>query len=136
MMGMTSLYSRDVEIRTLRKENPVKWKYSVLGKMYGLTSERVRQICNEDSPHATAEKRADFLVTYRKYLEGLSTLLIQDEIHRLSKSNRLRKNVMEKGILIVFLKEQGLSYLKIGSLLDKHHTSIMHLYREFKKYYS
>jgi hypothetical protein len=128
---------RNIEIRALRKENPKKWRYHVLGKTYGITAERVRQICNEEllSELETAEKRADFLVTYRKYLEGLSALLIQDEIHRLSKSNRLRKNVMEKGILIVFLKEQGLSYLKIGSLLDKHHTSIMHLYREFKKYY-
>ena len=36
---------RDLQIQRLRKEDPVRWTYTALASVYGLTRARVCQIC-------------------------------------------------------------------------------------------
>lgn len=125
---------RDDDIRKLRESNPKKWRYSRLAELCGLSEERIRQICSgEDLKQKTAKEgeRRKIKSHYGSYLRYLTDEQLKAEIERLSKQNRVRESVMQRGILIVYLKEKGFNLYRISKLLKRDHTSILHLYRKY-----
>ena len=126
---MKNLRLRDKNILKLRNEQ--NWSYNTIGKKYGISGERVKQIC-----FATEDNKKVVISEIReKYTKKLSTLGMKDvfeDIKELAKHDRRAETVAKRAILVKFLHDKlGIPFYKIGSLLNRDHTSIIHLYRNY-----
>ena len=122
---------RNRKIKKLRQQ---KWSYKKIGEKYSITSERVRQILNNN----TIPKRKDIIKQLReeykkRFNDKLSQKHFFEDIEILSKPSRKQEDVIKRNILIIYLYDElEISFFKIAILLRRHHTSVMYLY---KKYY-
>lgn len=133
---MPDFIERNANIRKLRKP---KFILKQIAKMHGITSERVRQLLNKEplrrcsihrNSYGKTCKYCDAEVSHKTKLEKLDRAGLMTEIERLSQRGRDGKTVLERKLLVrKLVEEHGLSYLEIGRLLHRHHTTIIHLYK-------
>lgn len=129
---------RNDKIKKLRKEGKT---YKEISFLFNLTPERVRQIvadnctrrckihnvCISNGYCLSCKRESDFKIALEQ-----SGKDIYEQIKRLSIKNRSRSFVIQRSILIKKLKDQGMSFVQIGKLLKRDHSSIMYLY--YKNY--
>lgn len=113
----------------IRKRRSNKESCGSIAKHFGITSERVRQIClnTEDK----TELRRNLLTTYTKdILDEHDYVKLLNEIADLCRPDRTKEVVIQRQIVIRYLHDNlNMSFFKIGLLLNRHHASITHLYR-------
>lgn len=122
----TTFKRRNNHIRKLRFEN--KLTFNAIASRYGITVERVRQICQEPFDRNEEIKKA--VDKYKKKFNNHVSFndLVYD-IEELSKQNRRKDVVARRKILIEYLHDElELPFYRIGHLLNRDHTTITHLY--------
>lgn len=110
-----------------------------------VTGERVRQLLHPIATWKCLKHKAIFNKgvkcpyckvekEYPKKLRAIAkegTIQLAIEFHRLSEENRNKEIVMERTLLIKFLKDkQKVSFTDIARLLSRDFTSIKHLYQK------
>lgn len=66
---------------------------------------------------------------YRNNIEEGDYIWLKGEIIKLREKGREKENIVQRRELIRYLYDElGFPFYKIGSLLHKHHTTIMHNY--------
>lgn len=124
---MKNLKLRDKNILKLRNEQ--NWSYNTIGTKYGISGERVKQIClsTKDNKKVVLDEIKE---VYSKKLAKLGMKDVFGDIKELSKQDRRAETVAKRAILVKFLHDKlGIPFYKIGSLMNRDHTSIIHLYR-------
>jgi len=129
---------RNEKIKELRKSMTLQ----TIGQKFGISRERVRQICHPVQlclKHkrefrlfcavCREERRKIKTRTFKEYEIQLSKNLInkEKEIRRLKVYSRKQHLVLERAILVKNLRDSNLSFPQIGKLLHRDHTSIMNL---------
>lgn len=119
--------TRNYKIKELRILK--KWPVSKIALKYGITPERVRQIVSEEDRDKVRKLIAQRYTQKFKNDPSFNDLIQDIEI--LSRANRKKESVIKRRILIRYLYDElGISFEKIGYLLDRDHTSVMNLYYE------
>lgn len=125
---------RNNKIKQLYKKG---LKYKEIGEKFNITSERVRQIIFYNNK--TDKEREKILKQLKKeyknrFNDELSQKNLLEDIEILSKPNRKKEVVMKRNALITYLHEElEISFLSIGILLHKHHTTIIYSYEQYIK---
>ena len=139
-MRITTI-KRDKKILRLRIQGKT---YDAIGKEVNLTRTRVWQICIGKEPeklklckkHNKRYKEKCPLCgidsNYSKLLENNG--FMRKEIERLKKAGSNEEDVRKRKILSVKLRDDfGYSFIRIGQLLNKHYSTIIHYYNKFKE---
>jgi hypothetical protein len=114
-----------------------------IGKIYQISRERVRQLLLPPPKKLFCKKHNHTYVTCCHYckrmsnhrknysikLRQLKKRVLLNEIIRLSKRDRAYQSSEQRGQLIQLLYDKyDFSFLEIGRLLNRHHTSVINLY--------
>jgi len=135
---------RNKEIRILHKGTKEKkgLTYRRLAKDYGITDSRIGQICNPkytsmfycDRHNKKYDKECPFCkldLEYPIFLENNGNL--KHEIKILRKRDRSGITSRKRKIVITKLHDEfEFSFRRIGQLLERDHTTILHLYHHYK----
>lgn len=126
---MHSLVKRDREIKKLRFEK--RLKYQVIGDKFGITQERVRQIC-DNRPINKEDLLLKVANQYVKKFKGkINAKELLEDISLFSKPDRTKATVIKRDALIAYLYDElDFSFLEIARLLNRDHTTIVHSYRK------
>ncbi len=125
---------RNNYIKVLKKQN---FSLSEIGRVVGLTAERVRQILTNKYKWCSIHQRnylgsCIYCQTEKRYkylLKRFSKDGILDDIKKLSIQNRHKDLVIQRRLLVKLLKDKyRLPLYRIAKLLNRHHTSIINLY--------
>jgi len=124
----SKLTKRDNFIRKLRFERG--WKLSDIAARYEITTERVSKICKE-----TKSRQEVLDVVRKKYKKQLNGDLTSKKlvalIREMSKHDRSQETVISRRLLVKYLHNRlGLSFVHIGELLNRDHTTIINLYNK------
>lgn len=121
-----TIKERDKKIRKLRFEK--EETFNVIAQKYGISVERVRQICKQ--PEDKEELLKEIGRKYkRKFNDYVTYKMLVEDIEELAKLNRKKEVVIRRKILIQFLYEElNLPFYRIADLLERDHTTIMHMY--------
>lgn len=115
---------RNERIRYERKVE--KTSFTELADKYGISIERVRQICQQKTQE---EILAEVRKKFESKLQVDNFQKFSKEIEKLSIQNRSAETVEKRRLMVRYLRNTlGLSFLKISFLLRRDHTSIMNLY--------
>lgn len=132
-MPTLTIEKRNKQIKELRYTK--QWRYKAIGEKFGISVERVRQICDEREAN-----KEDLLLkvadAYAKKFQGekIGAKEILEDIALLSNQDRSKPTVIKRNALITYLHEElGFSFLAIGRLLNRDHSTIMHAYYRNKK---
>lgn len=110
-------------IKKLKKKG---WSKVDISNQLGISSERVRQLLSPKE-----KVKIDIKSEYKKYYKQISsdrTFLLY-EIRNQTTSGRKKDEVFKKKAMVKYLRgELKLPYLVIAQLLNKDHTTIMHLF--------
>lgn len=116
---------RDEEIKSLRKAGQT---YRQISETTSLSAERVRQICNDINLQGFYEKLEE---DYKDIISEADYNWLKMEIEELSKPDRKKRFVIRRRILIKYLHDNlKMSFYQIGRVLQRHHTSIVNLYKQ------
>lgn len=124
-----------VDIAQAKKLRKMGLTYEELGKRYGKTSERMRQLLNPIKYLRCAKHRMRYITKcYKCQIDQEYANLTHEQIvlkiHKLKKHNRSKELVYERKKLInVLMKKFKHSPGFIGKLLDRDLTTIKHLSR-------
>lgn len=133
---------RNKQIVRLRKDG---FTLKEIGRMYSISPERVRQVLNFKpcqyycKKHKKRYRRSCNFCTlqesfYKKYDNLLVLALtdnqaLLDEINEMKKADRSPEQVLKRRLLVKKLRDEfKMSFLQMGKLFDRHHTTIMNLY--------
>ncbi|NCN86940.1 hypothetical protein GW932_03825 [archaeon] len=132
--------NRNQEIQDLHKRGKT---FQELAGVFGLTRSRIWQICSShDKPifhckkhNRNYTKECPFCKIDSYYTEVLrKNGDIKVEIEKLRLKNRNAENVRKRKILVTKLRDEfNFSFRKIGQLLDRHYSSIIYLYDNYKQ---
>ena len=119
---------RNKEIKKFRKKG---WSYTKIGRRYNISAERVRQILHGTS--SKPERKVILVQLKKEYKKRFNSEMTQkhllEDIESLSKPSRKEEEVIKRKALIRYLYDElNLSFLKIGVLLHRDHTTIIHSY--------
>ena len=124
-LSSKQLKQRDNKIKALKAK---KIPYKEIAKEFSLTVERVRQICNYSDTFASALRQVEARYQ-KKFNNHMTSNDILKDIKELSSQKRDKLSVRKRDYLIKFLyNELHLPFTRIGVLLNRDHTSIMHSY--------
>ena len=131
-----NLEERNKKIKELR-ENGLTYKE--IGNIIGLSGSRIGQIVVPAIGKVCPEHQGRFYTVccqycsikekYTKIIEDIKNGDLRDQIRRLSIQDRKKGVVIQRALLIKKLKdEKKLSFVMIGKILNRDHTSIINLY--------
>lgn len=118
-------------------------KLREIGKRFGITQERVRQILCSGIKTSICKKhpKIHFIEKcrlckveedrkkFKVLLKESSKQSILDEIRRLQGRGRTKNSVLRRCLLVRLLRDKyKLSFLFIGRLLNRHYSTIIHYY--------
>jgi len=112
-----------------------RWPYKAIADKYSISIERVRQICNgPDVKEDLLLKVAEAYSKKFKNKKEVGAKEILEDIIQFSNQDRKKSTVIKRNALIVYLYDElHLSFMVIGKLLERDHTSIMHSYESYYK---
>ena len=130
--------NRDLKIKKLHKQG---LSYSVLAKKFNLSRARIGQICTEIPTKYCKKHNKRYKIEcplckidnyYKDILMKNGNIL--EEIKQIKRGGRKAENVRKAQILVTELRDRfNFSFRRIGQLLGRHYSSIIHLYSLAKK---
>ena len=97
-----------------------------ISKKMSLSSERIRQICSENSLIEFYKKLEQ---EYIHKMDEADYAWLKSEVKELTKKDRGKAPVIRRREFVRYLHDVlDMPFYKIGNLLHRHHTSISHLY--------
>lgn len=125
--------SRDEKILQMYQTDPNEWTQTKIARHFHISHERVRQIISGKA----LEKLSQFNLMKENYLifaKRLTETSLKIEIRKYKSHDRSKVYVYKRSVCIWLLKEKyGLSFLEIGKVVNRDHTSIINLYSKFTK---
>ena len=122
---------RDHQIKKYRLAD--KWTYEKIGKKFGLSGERIREIVNGDSDgycaiHVNTRLRSNkcYKCKIKYYFEKDAKQNILGTANRLSYPDRRKGLVYERGLFIDYLLSLNYTKKEIAKLLKRDLTTIDH----------
>lgn len=114
-----------------------------IGKMFGITVERVRQIVNPSARYyckihkRTYQHSCDYCKVskvYPHYLRTLSKVELEKEIKKLQKYDRRHQTVLERVYMLKYLHDEKYYTIEeIAETLKRDISTIKYLYRKFNE---
>ena len=126
---------RNKQIKELRKKGLT---YKKIGQRFNITTERIRQIIFFNNKKVKNNLKKILQEVEEKYQKKFNDKLSQKEfiedIILFSKKSNKQKDVIGRQILIRYLYDElKISFVKIGILLQRNHSTIIHLYYKNNK---
>ena len=119
--------------KNIKKYRDKGWSYREIGAKYSISKERVRQILNNENSITSRRLKIKQLRKdcKQRFKNNVSQKTILEDIKDLSKPNRDQESVIKRDALIIYLYDElQISFPKIGALLNRNHTTIMHSYKK------
>ena len=126
---------RNKQIKELRKKGLT---YKKIGQRFNITTERIRQIIFFNNKKVKNNLKKILQEVEEKYQKKFNDKLSQKEVIEdiilFSKKSNKQKDVIGRQILIRYLYDElKISFVKIGILLQRNHSTIIHLYYKNNK---
>ena len=126
---------RNKQIKELRKKGLT---YKKIGQRFNITTERIRQIIFFNNKKVKNNLKKILQEVEEKYQKKFNDKLSQKEfiedIILFSKKSNKQKDVIGRQILTRYLYDElKISFVKIGILLQRNHSTIIHLYYKNNK---